>query len=501
MQNRKRKLLNASTWKNGQYVTEFLAKPVVLIVMILLAGSLVAGAKVPGTDTGQGYELKFKINGLKDSMVFIANYYGEKHYLKDSSKCDANGNVIFKGMEPLPGGIYLFVFPNKTYFEFLIDKEQKFTMECTLNAIIASMKVKGSEDNRLFYDYLNFIQERSKEVEPLKARLKDTTSAHIPVDSIEKEIKKIDQRVADYKNTFIDQHPQTFLAAIFKASKDPDIPEPPLKENGKRDSSFIYYYYREHYFDNLDLGDERLLRSPVYHSKLSFFLKNMLISIPDSLIPQLDKLVEKASVNKETFKYMVWLLTNTYETSNIMGMDAVFVHLVKKYYTKEKAYWVDDATLFKIQDRARILEPILIGKKVKNLILTDSLGVYQALYSVDAPYIILYFWDPDCGHCKKATPKVKAYYEKVRSKGVKVFAVCTEVEMEKWKSYIRENNLNWINVADPKLQNNFRQEFDIQTTPQIFILDKDKRIIAKKVDEENMEKILDKELGISSVKK
>jgi hypothetical protein len=73
--------------------------------------------------------------------------------------------------------------------------------------------------------------------------------------------------------------------------------------------------------------------------------------------------------------------------------------------------------------------------------------------------------------------------------------------MDKWKAYIRENNLNWINVADPKLQNNFRQEFDILTTPQIFILDKDKKIVAKKIDEDNMEKILDRELENLAKKK
>jgi len=451
-------------------------------------------------DTKEGYELKFKVTGLKDSMIYIANYYGEKQYLKDSSHCDANGNVVFKGAEALPGGIYLFVFPNKTYFEFLIDKEQFFSMECSLGNVISSMKVKGSENNRLFYEYLNFIQERSKEVEPLKAQLSAKPENKALVDSLEGAIKKIDQSVADYKNKYISQYPQSFLAAIFTASKDPVIPDLPLKADGKPDSSFVYYYYRDHYFDNLDLGDERLLRSPVYHNKLSFFLKSMLINIPDSLIPQLDILVEKASKSRETYKYMVWLLTNTYETSNIMGMDAVFVHLVKNYYTKEKAYWVDDATLYKIQDRARILEPILIGKKAKNLILTDTNDVYQALYNVDAPFTILYFWDPDCGHCKKATPKVKAYYDKVKSKGIKVFAVCSEVEIDKWKAYIRENNLNWINVADPKLQNNFRQEFDILTTPQIFILDKDKKILAKKIDEDNMEKILDRELENMSKK-
>lgn len=446
--------------------------------------------------TASGYELRFKINGLKDSLVYLANYYGDKQYLKDSARADGQGNVLFKRVEALPGGIYLFVFPNKTYFEILIDKEQHFSAEADMGDVVSTIRFKGSEDNRLFYEYMRFIQSQSRAVEPLRAQRKVLADDGKSTSEVDDQITKIDQQVINYKLNYTREHPTTFLAAIFRASQDPDLPEIPLKPDGSRDSAYVYRYFKAHYLDSVDLSDERLLRTPIYHNKLSFYVKNMVIQIPDSIIPECDMLVQRASANRETFKYVIWYLTNTYETSNIMGMDAVFVHMVKNFYTKEKAYWADETTLFKIQDRARILDPILIGKKAKNLILTDSTDKYQALYAVNKPYTILYFWDPDCGHCKKATPKVKAYYDKVKDKGVEVFAVCTEVEIDKWKKYISENKLDWINVADPKLQNNFRQEFDITTTPQIFLLNKDKNIIAKKIDEYTLEKILNKELGL-----
>src|SRR3954468_7014147 len=94
----------------------------------LIAFLILCNVNVHGSTpaTASGYDLHFKIQGLKDSLCYLANYYGDKQYLKDSVKADANGNVNFKGSENLPGGIYLFVFPNKTYFELLIDKQQKF---------------------------------------------------------------------------------------------------------------------------------------------------------------------------------------------------------------------------------------------------------------------------------------------------------------------------------------------------------------------------------------
>ena len=104
------------------------------------------------------------------------------------------------------------------------------------------------------------------------------------------------------------------------------------------------------------------------------------------------------------------------------------------------------------------------------------------------------FWDPDCGHCQKVVPEVKKLYDIVKSHGVEVWAMCTETEMDKWKKFVREKNLNWINLADPKIQNNFRYEFDITTTPQMFLLDENKVIIAKKIDVGVMADILSKKL-------
>jgi len=140
--------------------------------LFVLALLCLKGSGTTLAATAGGYELRFKINGLRDSLVYLANYYGDKQYLKDSARADANGNVLFKREEALPGGIYLFVFPNKTYFEILIDKEQHFSAEAEMGDVVSTILFKGSEDNRLFYEYMRFIQRQSKAVEPLRAQRK-----------------------------------------------------------------------------------------------------------------------------------------------------------------------------------------------------------------------------------------------------------------------------------------------------------------------------------------
>ena len=466
----------------------YLAKALILFLAIILN---VSSAKAETT----GYELKFKIN-MPDTICYLAHYFADKQYIQDSARTDSKGVVIFKGKEKLPSGIYLFVFPNKTYFELLVDKQQVFNMECDPTNVISTMKANSSEDNFEFYEYLNFIQKQSKEIESLKTDRNIKVIAKENTDEVDKKMKGIDQTVMDYKLNYIKLHPEKFLSKIFLASQDVEIPPAPMLANGKKDSTFGYWYYKNHFFDNFDVADDRLLRTPIYQSKIASYMKNLVVQIPDSIIKEADKIIDKGASNYETYKYLVWYFTNTYETSNIMGMDAVFVHLAKKYYTKEKATWVDEASLFKIQDRAKQLDPILLGKKVRNLVLADSAGVFQSLYNVKAKFTVLFFFDPDCGHCKKTTPVLKAMYDKVKSKDVQVYAICTEVEVNKWKQYIRDYKLEWINVGDPELHNNFRHEFDISTTPQIFLLDKDKIIKAKRIDVETLQKILYGELGM-----
>lgn len=430
----------------------------------------------------EGYNIKVHIVGLKDSMCFLANHFGDKQYLQDSCKADAKGNLLFEGKESLRAGMYLVVMPNKRYFEIMVDKQQFFSVEADTSLNPSKVSFKNSQDNIDFYAWLNYVSSKRSEVETLRAKLMAMPEAERANSADQKKLDKIDKEIEMYQIDYITKNPNAFLSAVFKATREVDVPDAPILPNGQKDSTFQFYYYRAHYFDNINFGDARLLRTPIFHQKLDYYIHKLTVQMPDSVIVQADYLVGLAKKDTEVFKYVVWYITHEYETSNIMGMDAVFVHMVFTYYTKEQAYWLDDAALYKIQERAKQLDPILIGKKARNLVLADTSNHIQSMYNIKDPWTVLFFWDPDCGHCKKSMPKLIEFYKEWHSKGVEVYAVCNETEVDKWKTFIKENNLTWINVADPGLHDNFRYDFDVATTPQVFVLDKDKIIRAKKID-------------------
>jgi peroxiredoxin len=185
-----------------------------------------------------------------------------------------------------------------------------------------------------------------------------------------------------------------------------------------------------------------------------------------------------------------------------MGFESVFVDMVDKYYRTGQAVWADSVTLFKIKDKAGKLKPLLIGKKAPNLTLKDTSGVYQTLYNFRNDFVVLAFWDPDCSHCKKEIPVLlKEYNEKLKKRNLEVFAVCTEAERNKWTDFIRKEKLNWVNVADIELQNPFRTLYDIHSTPVIYVLDKNKMILAKRIPVEKIDEFLERHITLESRKK
>ena len=207
-----------------------------------------------------GYQIKGKIKGWHDTICYLGNHFGKFTPIKDSTKIDKDGNFVFKGKEALPGGIYWVSFPNKTIgFELLIDKEQNFSLETDTAKTVEVMKIKGSDENVMFYKYLNFISQKQKSADAHKKRIekikKDSVAAATTkkdsIKILQDKINTIEKEVVKYKEDFIADHPDLFMAAIFKAQKDPVIPETPTLPNGRKDSLFSYRYYKDHFWDNI----------------------------------------------------------------------------------------------------------------------------------------------------------------------------------------------------------------------------------------------------------
>jgi len=448
----------------------------------------------------EAYEIKVKIRNYKGEVCYLGYPYGDKKYLADTAQKNDQGEFVFSGTKPLDGGLY-FIYaapPASLYFDIVV-AEPKFSLETDTLDYIGDMKCTGSLENELFFGFQRFMRDKQKQAMDLSEKLK-ITADQAEKDKITAQLSSLDTEVKTYREQLIQKNPGSFAAKFIKSTIVVDVPESPRGDDGKEiDPNFSYKYYKDHYFDYIDFSDPKMLRTPNFYQKVDEYLEKMTVKHPDSIISSAHTIIEKSRADKEVFRYCVVNITYKYETSNIMGMDAVFVDLADNYYLSGDAFWADSALMAKITDRVDRLKPNLIGKPAPKLILLDTMMRPVNVANIKASYTVLYFYDPDCGHCKKKTPVLKDLYEqKLKSMGVAVVAANIKKEVDEWKKYIKEQKLTFTNLADPNLQSNFRYEYNIETTPQLYILDDKKNIIAKRLDVEQIEEFINKQIELKT---
>lgn len=466
-------------------------------VLTIFALSLLVCARA---QEEKAYSIKLQVNNFQGDVCYLGYPYGDKKYIADTAQINANGEFVFEGTKALDGGLY-FIYsppPASLYFDLIV-AEQNFSIYTDTVDVVEHMKPTGSVENEVFFSFQRFMREVTIEGSEINEKLK-AAADDASKDKYKAELKALDAKVNDYRKTMIEQYPETFAVKFVKSTMNVEVPDAPKNSDGEPiDENFGYKYYKKHYFDNFDFSDKKILRTPNFYGKIEEYMDKMTLKHPDSIISSLHFIIEKAKSNDDVFRYCVQNLTHKYETSNIMGMDAVFVDMAENYYLTGDAFWADSATIAKITDRVQRLKPNLIGKPAPKMYVLDTLMRGVDALRNNSEFTVLYFYDPDCGHCKKKTPQLRDLYnDKLKGMGVTVVAANIKKDNDKWKKYIRENNLNWINVSDPKMQSNFRYEYNIETTPQLFILDEDKKIIAKKLDVEQIEEFITKQKEIKA---
>ena len=437
-----------------------------------------------------GYEIGVTINGLKDSTIYLAYHLGDKQYIQDTTKLDNYGKAVIKGNQALPQGIYMIVLPGRTYFEILMPEDQVFSISCNYKDYINTLKFTGSDENSAFVSYQKNWGRMQENMSNLVKRAQNSKDNKDSTSLLTLAQNDQEKQMKEYLNNVISENKGNMLATLVRAILPPEIPVFSVPAGVRNPDSLKwvmnYNYNKDHFFDNISFTDERLIRTPILHAKLNAFFSNVVIQAPDSINKEIDRIIAKCKDNYKMFQFVSVFLFNHFRTSEIMGHDAVMVKLADDIYLTQKADWVTKEFKDDLRKQIELIRPNLIGKKAQNLVMDSYKGIFVSLYDVEKEFTILYFWEPDCGHCKEATPKLRDWYEKAKSDDIEIFAVCTTAEKEKWSKYIEENKLTWINGWDPTRASHFDYYFNVQSTPMVYILDRNKKIIAKKLAVENI---------------
>ena len=441
------------------------------------------------------YNLTFKIKGLDDSLIYLVYYYGDKFLVFDTVEAKGKGTWVYQGPE-VPGGIYMIVGQDRNkYFEFIMN-EPEFKLITDTADIAKHMKVVNSPENEAFYEHLIFMNDQYEVINTHNLKIKELEKQEkdAEVKAEREKLKEIYDQNDAYREEVIRENPDLFFSKLLLARIEPQARE---KEENESDSAYgvyIYNFYQNHFFDNIDFGDRRMLRTPILDGMLDKFMEKVTLRHPDSLKYAAERVIEKAYQGDSiVFKYVLIKLFNKYVQSKYMGMDAVALYIAEHYYLNGKAYWADSTQMQKIWEWAYKLSSNLIGMKAKPMVMKDMNDEFVSLYEIPTDFTVVIFWDHTCGHCKTTIKELRKIYDDYdHEKTLQVFAVYVGAELEGWKEYVKEHDLDvWHNVSDPNDFSDFRVNYNVYSTPMVYLLDKDKKITAKKVSIESLVEIME----------
>lgn len=459
-----------------------------------------------------GYSIDVRINNAPGAQVILGYYMDKSMYPQDTVVLNSNGQGLLKGNERLEQGMYIIFLPSGKYFEFLMGEDQHFSVATDTADLVNNLEFKGSQENELFREFQKYMDSKRYYAEDLQAELNSSTD-----ESQKKAIREKLMALGKERESRIKQlkkdHPDLFVSTFLNATLDVEVPEAPDGLTSSEQQMWRYNYYKKHYFDNFKISDSRLLRSPLYKDKVMRYMEKVIPQIPDSINAEIDMILAEARVDSAVYRYLLVSFFNHYAQSKIMGMDAVTVHLGKNYYLTE-AWWSSEEFLSDLKEKVEKLEPLLIGKVAPDVQLRfvpadhfqqaandtalkkfPHAGSFFKLSEVNADFTVLIFWEATCGHCKKAIPKIyQTYVNELKPMGVEIVSISTlsgEDGKEKWVDFVNKNQTyDWINAWNP-YDYKYKVVYDIKTTPQIFILNKDKEIIGKRLGEDDIKNLIE----------
>jgi predicted CopG family antitoxin/peroxiredoxin len=437
----------------------------------------------------EGYTIHFAVKGDKNKSALLVMHYGTNKYSIDTAQIDRKGNAVFTGEKPLVPGMYLIAIDGTQILDFLISDtvNQNFTISVTKDKYFETLTFKDSPENEAFADYSRFLLERQKKESELGNKISGEQSPELINEELKEWEKLTKEKIVEIKAKF----PGSLLESVATAMNPlhPDKNEIPTASDSAR--RYLYEFYKNHYWDHLILTDKRMQNTPILIPAIDNYFKNMVFQMPDSIIRAVDLVLSKAESDSAMMKFLTAHIFNKYVSSKIMGMENVVVHIIDNYYLAGKAPTNDEKFLKQIIEYADHRRETLIGKQGADLKMETVIGGVESLYDIEAPYIVLCFYESTCDHCRQEIPKIYKVFEIFKDKGLAGFCVYTQKDKNEWTKFVAEHQLtDWINVWDPKNDNNFRFTYSVYSVPQVYVLDKNKKIVGRGLESLSLSQLL-----------
>lgn len=450
------------------------------------------GVKAPtGEENVLGGPAKFeiKLNEPFEGRVLLINTFADQNVKLDSAMVSSDHTIRFERESSYAQGLYFVVFPDNKLIQVLLGEDQKFTMQCSKSDPVKDMVVNGSIENEIFYKASKFEAGHKDKITPFTNALKAETEGTDGYAKAKAARDVIVKERTDYLDNIFKKHPDILFTKFKLAGQNPTV-----RTDVTNDEKV--YFYRKEFWDTVDFGDNRLLRTPVINNKLKRYFKELTAQNPDSIKSSTDLLLNKLLDHPIYYQFIANWIVFQYEPakSTLMDSEAVFVHMIQNYFTYNRAFWSDSTEVYGLQLRAFEMSQSLIGQQAPDVVSFGPDGSEKRLYDLEAEYIVVYMYNPTCEHCAIQSPKLSALWKEKHKSGIlDVYAIAIDTDEAEWKDYIKKNDFQWENnVFDPTNKSIYAKYY-VNVTPELYLLNKERKIVGKNLKADQIMEMIERD--------
>ena len=443
---------------------------------------LILTLMLPLTVMAQDFKLTMKFSHYKPQKVRLTHFFEDKQYL-DIDSAQQNGNTVwFEGEGELYPGIYSIILEDsRTNFEILVDHNNQFiNFKADVNDIQKTMKVTGSEINSRFFDYQRTMTDYNRkraDLDTLRRKALDTTGGRkadsAKAEEYKQQMDRINDYVKDFTNKTIQDNKDNFLGDMLDCMDATDLP---LKEM----------------YDHINFAQKGLIRTPFFVKALFKHIARNIEEHHYEIIRQNDMLIEKTKADNDMYHYVTGYLLNFYRTFFKGGINEVFVNLADKYFLNAPEDELPPESRRMIQEQRDIFASSMVGSKahpirMRRTIEGDSIDVLDSHNGT----IFLLFWSNGCGHCDSAEKSLMDVYDGLVKNNIRVISVNNDKHsFETLRANAVKKAFPWTDVCDTEDNNTrYREYYYVVSTPILYIIDTNKRIVQKCVGEDQIDEI------------
>lgn len=239
----------------------------------------------------------------------------------------------------------------------------------------------------------------------------------------------------------------------------------------------------EHWWDNFDFSDTLSVAKWSDYAEQAFvdFDYQLLANVPQEMVDEaVSQLFSRAAANRDVFLMFAEVAEKyLFDPNSPVRNEEFYISVLNAVLANPT---LDQWERIRPEEQLRLALKNRVGDRAADFRYTLESGATGTLYTLRAPYILLFFNNPGCSTCRQMMDQIAAtpfLVKQIQEGTLAVLAVYPDEDIAAWREYLPNMPEGWIVSYDAPRAINTEQLYDLNAIPTLYLLDANKRVMLK----------------------